>query len=113
MNRNLPPLKERLLADRASFSHPAQHPPSRVTGDRPAWKVKTRQAHVAPATGYAPETTDEAERQSIQRGMGLLWVVDREQAITGVMPMAGVMGEKPLHIAPLLETHARTSWPFP
>ena len=77
-------------------------PPDRVTLDDPAFAVMTDLRTVRAATTQPGELMARAQAQMIQRGVRLLFVVDREGAIVGVMTATDLMGEKPMRF---MQTH--------
>src|SRR5690348_1754161 len=78
----------------ARIAEPA--PPEHVSLDDPAFSVMTDLRVVRAATTTPGELMTRAQAQMIQRGVRLLFVVDREGAIVGVMTATDLMGEKPM-----------------
>jgi CBS domain-containing protein len=72
-------------------------PPGRVTLDDPAFSVMTDLREVAAATTRPDETVDQAHAQMIRRGVRLLFVLDRDGAVTGIITATDLLGEKPMH----------------
>ena len=71
-------------------------PPGRVSLDDPAFAVMTDLREVRAATTTPGELMSRAHAQMIQRGVRLLFVVDRENAIVGVITATDLLGEKPM-----------------
>ena len=71
-------------------------PPDRVTLDDPAFSVMTDLREVRAATTTPGELMSRAHAQMIQRGVRLLFVVDRENSICGVITATDLLGEKPM-----------------
>ena len=71
-------------------------PPGRVTLDDPAFSVMTDLREVRAATTTPGELMSRAHAQMIQRGVRLLFVVDREHSIVGVITATDLLGEKPM-----------------
>lgn len=84
------------LAAGARVAHPAA--PERVSLDDPAFAVMTDLTTVAAATTHADEFADRAHAQMIQRGVRLLFVLDRESRVTGVITATDLLGEKPMRL---------------
>lgn len=72
--------------------------PERVSLDDPAFAVLTDLATVAAATTHADELADKAHAQMIQRGVRLLFVLDREARVAGVITATDLLGEKPMRL---------------
>jgi CBS domain-containing protein len=71
-------------------------PPGRVGLDDPAFSVMTDLREVRAATTTPGELMSRAHAQMIQRGVRLLFVVDRENSIVGVITATDLLGEKPM-----------------
>ena len=82
------------LAPAARIAEPA--PPERVTLDDPAFSVMTDLRVVVAATISPERTIDEANATMVQRGVRLLFVLDADHAIAGVITATDLLGEKPL-----------------
>ena len=74
-------------------------PPERVNLDDPAFSVMTDLRVVRAATTTPGELMSRAHAQMIQRGVRLLFVLDRESGIVGVITATDLLGEKPLRFA--------------
>jgi len=85
------------LPQGARIAEPA--PPGRVSLDDPAFSVMTDLREVRAATTTPGELMSRAHGQMIQRGVRLLFVVDRESGIVGVITATDILGEKPLRYA--------------
>src|SRR3954464_10294829 len=70
--------------------------PERVSLDDPAFSVMTDLRTVRAATTTPSELMTRAHAQMIQRGVRLLFVIDREGGIAGVITATDLLGEKPL-----------------
>ena len=82
------------LAARARLTQP--HPPGHVGLDDPAFAVMTDLREVPAATTTARESVDRAHAFMIQRGVRLLFVLDGDGAIEGVITATDLLGEKPV-----------------
>jgi CBS domain-containing protein len=83
-----------LLASGARVAEP--QPPGRVTLDDPAFSVMTDLREVRAATTTPGEAMSRAHAQMIQRGVRLLFVLDPQGAIVGVITATDLLGEKPM-----------------
>jgi CBS-domain-containing membrane protein len=92
--REYSPLSLAALGPAARLAEPM--PPGRVTLDDPAFSVMTDLREVAAATTTLEETLDQAHAQMIRRGVRLLFVLDRERAVAGVITATDLLGEKPI-----------------
>jgi len=70
--------------------------PGRVTLDDPAFSVMTDLREVSAATTRPEETVDAAHAQMIRRAVRLLFVLDPNGAVSGVITTTDVLGEKPV-----------------
>lgn len=70
--------------------------PGRVALDDPAFSVMTDLRQVAAATTRPEETVDQAHAQMIRRAVRLLFVLDAQGAIAGVITATDLLGEKPM-----------------
>jgi CBS domain-containing protein len=70
--------------------------PGRVTLDDPAFSVMTDLREVSVATTTAEETIAAAHAQMIKRGVRLLFALDRDGGIAGVLTATDLLGEKPV-----------------
>ncbi len=71
--------------------------PGRVSLDDPAFSVMTDLREVSVATTTGEETIAAAHAQMIKRGVRLLFVLDRDGGIVGVLTATDLLGEKPVH----------------
>ena len=92
--REYSPLTLHLLAAGARTAEP--HPPGRVGLDDPAFSVMTDLREIAAATTAPEESISRAHAFMIRRGVRLLFVLDREGAIAGVITATDLLGEKPM-----------------
>ena len=94
--REYSPLLLTPLAARARVSQPAS--PGRVGLDDPAFSVMTDLREVPAATTTPDELVDRAHAVMIQRGVRLLFVLDREGELSGVITATDILGEKPMRL---------------
>ena len=92
--RTYSPLTLSLIAPGARIVEPPQ--PERVNLDDPAFSVMTDLREVRAATTTPSELMSRAHAQMIQRGVRLLFVIDREGGIVGVITATDLLGEKPI-----------------
>jgi CBS domain-containing protein len=76
----------------------AQPPMGRVTLDDPAFAVMTDLTQQAAATTFPDEPADRAHAMMIERGVRLLFALDRDGAIAGVITATDLLGEKRMRI---------------
>ena len=95
--RTYSPLTLSLIAPGARIVEPPQ--PERVNLDDPAFSVMTDLREVRAATTTPSELMSRAHAQMIQRGVRLLFVIDREGGIVGVVTATDLLGEKPMRFA--------------
>jgi CBS domain containing-hemolysin-like protein len=82
------------LAAGARVAEP--HQQGRVGLDDPAFSVMTDLREVTAATTFGSELASRAHSQMIQRGVRLLFVLDPQGAIEGVLTATDLLGEKPM-----------------
>src|SRR5260221_106964 len=104
--REYAPLHLTILEHGARVAEPM--PPGRVTMDDPAFSVMTDLREVSAATTRPEETIDAAHAIMIRRGVRLLFVLDDDGTVCGVLPPPHPPRAKPL---PLI--HARGPSPTP
>jgi CBS domain-containing protein len=92
--REYAPLSLTLLQPRARVAEPMT--PGRVTLDDPAFSVMTDLREVAAATTRPEETIDAAHAQMIRRAVRLLFVLEPEGSVAGVITATDLLGEKPM-----------------
>jgi CBS domain-containing protein len=92
--REYAPLTHAPLAQGARVAQPAA--PGRVTLDDPAFSVMTDLREVHAATIIPEESIDEANARMVRRGVRLLFVLERQGAVTGVITATDLLGEKPM-----------------
>ena len=73
--------------------------PGRVSLDDPAFAVMTDLREVRAATTTADELVDRAHGLMIQRGVRLLFVLDPQGSVAGVLTATDLLGEKPMRLA--------------
>jgi len=71
-------------------------PPEHVSLDDPAFSVMTDLRVVRAATTTPGELMSRAHAQMIKRGVRLLFVLERDSGIVGVITATDILGEKPL-----------------
>src|SRR5258706_8642698 len=69
--------------------------PGRVSLDDPAFSVMTDLREVSVATTTGEEAIAAAHAQMIKRGVRLLFVLDSDGGIAGVLTATDLLGEKP------------------
>ncbi len=67
-----------------------------ITEDSPAAKVMTNLKQVIPATTRATTPLKKANQQMIERGVRMLFVIDGEQQLKGIITSIDILGEKPI-----------------
>ena len=82
------------LESRARVAEPMT--PGRVTLDDPAFSVMTDLRQVSAATTRPEETIDTAHAIMIRRGVRLLFVLDDDGTVAGVITATDLLGEKPM-----------------
>ena len=92
--RQYSPLTHSRLESGARVAEPMT--PGRVTLDDPAFSVMNDLREVSAATTRPEETVDAAHAQMIRRGVRLLFVLDSQGALAGVITATDVLGEKPV-----------------
>ncbi len=92
--REYAPLTHQPLPPGARLAEPS--PPGRVSLDDPALSVMTDLRDVRAVTITPEETADQAHASMVRRGLRLLFVLDRERAVTGVITATDLLGEKPV-----------------
>jgi len=80
-------------------------PPEHVSLDDPAFSVMTDLRVVRAATTTPGELMSRAHAQMIQRGVRLLFVLERDSGIVGVITATDILGEKPLRFT---QSHGAT-----
>jgi CBS domain-containing protein len=71
---------------------------ARVSLDDPALAVMTDLREVVAATTTPYESMERAQEIMVARGVRLLFVLDREGALAGVITATDILGEKPLRL---------------
>jgi CBS domain-containing protein len=92
--REYAPLNLTRLEHRARVAEPMT--PGRVTMDDPAFAVMTDLREVSAATTRPEETIDTAHAVMIRRGVRLLFVLDDDSTVCGVITATDLLGEKPI-----------------
>ena len=95
--RTYSPLTLSLIAPGARIVEPPQ--PERVNLDDPAFSVMTDLRNVPAATTTPGESIAKAHAQMFQRGVRLLFVLEADGALNGVITATDLLGEKPMRFA--------------
>jgi len=82
------------LAPGARIAHP--NAPGRVTLDDPAFAVMTDLREVSAATTSPEEPIDSAHAVMIRRGVRLLFVLDAQSSVVGILTATDLLGVKPM-----------------
>jgi len=69
-----------------------------VGADSPAIEAMTDFSRIEAVSIVATATVDEANARMISRGVRLLMVVDKEEAVLGLITARDILGEKPMQI---------------
>ncbi len=67
-----------------------------ITEDSPAAKVMTNLKQVIPATTRATTPLKKANQQMIERAVRMLFVIDNNQQLKGIITSIDILGEKPI-----------------
>ena len=78
----------------ARIAHP--NAPGRVTLDDPAFSVMTDLREVSAATTSPEEPIDSAHAVMIRRGVRLLFVLDAQSSVVGIITATDLLGVKPM-----------------
>lgn len=73
-----------------------REPPGRVSLDDPAFSVMTDLREVSAVTTRPEESMNRAHQSMKDRGVRLLFVLDAEGALVGVVTATDVLGDKPM-----------------
>ena len=95
--RDYAPLKPSLIP--AGSRVVSRETPGRVTLDDPAFSVMTDLRDVSAVTTTPAERMDLAHRTMLERGVRLLFVLDEDGSLAGVVTTTDILGEKPLRFA--------------
>ena len=95
MNRTFPALSARPLAAHATFWEPSFAAPS-ITPNDPAISVMTDLKQVSAVTIDAEATIASAMRVMVRRNVRLLFVVNIDNEIDGLLTATDLLGEKPV-----------------
>lgn len=96
MLRQYHTLAHQALEPGASFHRPPQRLPEHVGLNNPARDVMTDFLQVAAISMGPCATLVEAERQMIASGVRLLFVIDHNNAILGIVTLNDLQGERPM-----------------
>jgi CBS domain-containing protein len=96
MTPSYPPLSARLLTRGATFHHPEQMIAPHVSLDDPALTVMTDLKHVTAITIDPEASIAHAMRVMVRRNVRLLFVVNVDNEIIGLITATDVLGEKPM-----------------
>ncbi len=92
--REYAPLTLTALAPGARIAVP--NAPGRVSLDDPAFSVMTDLREVSAATTTPEEPIDSAHAMMIRRGVRLLFALDAQGAVAGIMTAPDLLGPKPM-----------------
>jgi CBS domain-containing protein len=92
--REYAPLTLSPLAPGARIAHP--NAPGRVTLDDPAFSVMTDLREVSAATTTPEEPIDSAHAVMIRRGVRLLFALDPQGGVVGIITATDLLGAKPM-----------------
>jgi CBS domain-containing protein len=92
--REYVPLTLAPLTPGARIAHP--NAPGRVTLDDPAFAVMTDLREVSAATTSPEEPIDSAHAVMIRRGVRLLFVLDAQSSVVGILTATDLLGVKPM-----------------
>ena len=92
--REYAPLPLTPLSPGARIAHP--NAPGRVTLDDPAFAVMTDLREVSAATTSPEEPIDSAHAVMIRRGVRLLFVLDAQSSVVGILTGTDLLGVKPM-----------------
>lgn len=92
--RQYAPLNLSPLKPAARVASP--NPPGRVTLDDPAFSVMTDLREVSAATTMQEEPIDAAHAAMTRRGVHLLFVLDRNGSVAGIITATDLLGAKPM-----------------
>jgi CBS-domain-containing membrane protein len=95
-DRHYTPLAARPVEPGTTFHQPAEAPAPRVSLEDPAVSVMTDLARVVAVTIDPEATIEHAMRVMVRRNVRLLFVVDIDNAIVGLITATDLLGEKPL-----------------
>lgn len=96
MQNDFPPLQLHTLAPGAALSQPNLQQSHHLKLNHPAQDVMT-DLRITTAVTTTPETSiEDAENRMRRRGVRMLFVLDSEGALTGLITSHDLLGEKPL-----------------
>ena len=96
MAPNYPALTSYPLRNGVGFQRPNNTPPPRVMLESPAVDVMTDLSRVAAETITPDASIETANAWMIKRGVRLLFVIDGDARILGIITAADILGEKPM-----------------
>lgn len=96
MIRTYPALVSHPLRSGVSFHGPNDTSQQRVTLESPAVEVMTDLTRVAAETIAPDASMEDANNWMIKRGIRLLFVIDADKRILGIITAADILGEKPM-----------------
>ncbi len=96
MAPNYPALTSYPLRNGVGFQRPNNTPPPRVMLESPAVEVMTDLSRVAAETITPDASIETANAWMIKRGVRLLFVIDGDARILGIITAADILGEKPM-----------------
>ena len=96
MVHTYPALTSYPLRNGVGFQRPNNTPPPRVMLESPAVEVMTDLSRVAAETITPDASIETANAWMIKRGVRLLFVIDGDARILGIITAADILGEKPM-----------------
>ena len=99
MARDFPPLSVAALRHGARLSQPVQGVLQRLDVEAPAVRIMTDLTVIPAATIEPGRGIEEANDAMIRRGIRLLFVLDADQRLVGLVTATDILGEKPLRLA--------------
>jgi len=99
MAREFSPLSVTALRPGARLSQPVQGVAEHLDMEAPALRIMTDLTVVPAATIEPGRSIDEANEAMIRRGIRLLFVLNTDQRLVGLLTATDILGEKPLRLA--------------
>lgn len=96
MAREYTPIPQSILAKPAPITQPSSSYTIEITEESPAFKVMSDLKLITPATTPENTTLKNANQQMIERAVRMLFVLDNNQQIQGIITSNDLLGEKPL-----------------
>ncbi len=99
MSQNFKAIPQLTLNKIIDIKQPAYDTHAQVDLDSPAIEVMTDLSIVTPATTHSHTLLKQANQQMITRAVRMLFVVDQNQQLEGIITSNDILGEKPLQFA--------------